>query len=72
MTFLSDGNPLKNSPSVDIAESNAIELEVWSYSPKLFGENGVVDRSSLFLSIREDNDERVQSALEVMMEQVEW
>jgi hypothetical protein len=57
---------------LDIAEPNASELEVWSYSPALFGKNGVVDRFSLFLSMREDNDERVQSALEAMMEQVEW
>ena len=57
---------------LDISEPGAIELEVWGYSPKLFGEKGVVDRFSLFLSMREDNDERVQSALEGMMEQVEW
>lgn len=58
--------------TLDIAESNATELEVWSYSPKLFANKGVVDRFSLFLSMRADNDERVQSALESMMEHVEW
>jgi len=57
---------------LDISEPGAIELEIWSYSPKLFGEKRVVDRFSLFLSMREDNDERVQSALEGMMEQIEW
>jgi DNA-binding MarR family transcriptional regulator len=57
---------------LDIAEPNAIELEIWSYSPKLFATKGVVDRFSLFLSTKEDNDERVQSALQGMMEQVEW
>lgn len=57
---------------LDIAEPNASEVEVWSYSPKLFVKKGVVDRFSLFLSMREDNDERVQSALDEMMEQVEW
>jgi DNA-binding MarR family transcriptional regulator len=57
---------------LDIAEPNASELEVWSYSPALFGKNRVVDRLSLFLSMREYNDERVQSALEALMEQVEW
>jgi hypothetical protein len=57
---------------LDIAEPNACELEIWSYSPKLFAKKGVVDRFSLFLSMRKDNDERVQSALEKMMEQVEW
>lgn len=57
---------------LDIAEPDASELEIWSYSPNLFANKGVVDRFSLFLSTREDNDERVQSALESMMEQVEW
>jgi len=57
---------------LDITEPNARELEVWSYSPTLFGEKRVVDRFSLFLSMREDEDERVQSALECMMEEVEW
>lgn len=57
---------------LDIAEPNASEFEIWSYSPKLFGEKGVVDRFSLFLSMREDSDERVQSAIEGMMEQVAW
>jgi hypothetical protein len=57
---------------LDIAEPNVSELEIWSYSPKLFAQKGLVDCFSLFLSMREDNDERVQSALERMMEQVEW
>jgi len=56
---------------LDIVEPNASELEIWSYSPKMFGENVVVDRFSLFLSMREDNNERVQSALKGMLEQVE-
>ena len=63
----------KNGAKIlDIAEPNASELEVWSYSPKLFANKGVVDRFSLFLSTKEDNDERVQTALESMMEQLEW
>ena len=57
---------------LDLAEPNASELEVWSYSPELFAKKGVVDRFSLYLSMREDSDERIQSAIEEMMEQVEW
>ncbi|GAB6909392.1 hypothetical protein JCM12296A_52360 [Desulfosarcina cetonica] len=57
---------------LDVAEPNASEVEIWSYSPELFEENGIVDRFSLFLSLRDENDERVQSALEGMMEQIEW
>jgi DNA-binding MarR family transcriptional regulator len=61
-----------NAMILDIAEPSASELEIWSYSPSLFAKMGVVDRFSLFLSMKEDNDERVQSALEEMMEQVAW
>jgi DNA-binding MarR family transcriptional regulator len=57
---------------LDMAEPDACELEVWSYSPGLFAKNGMVDRFSLYLSMKEYDDERVQSALEKMMEQVEW
>ncbi len=57
---------------VNMAESDACQLELWSYPPKLFEKNGVVDRFSLLLSLKENNDERVQSALKNIMEQVEW
>ena len=57
---------------LNIAEPDASEFEIWSYSPSLFGIKGIVERFSLFLSMRGDNDERIQSALEGMMEQVEW
>lgn len=65
-------NTTDDAMILDIAETNASELEVWSYSPMIFVKKGVVDRFSLFLSMREDNNERVQSALKEMMEQVEW
>ena len=34
--------------------------EVWRYNPKLMGENGMVDRLSLYLSLRDTEDERVR------------
>ena len=62
----------KNIKILNIAEPNACELEIWSYSPALFQKNGMVDRFSLYLSLKETDDERVESALEEMMRQVEW
>ncbi|MDP8206008.1 MAG: hypothetical protein P9L92_05035 [Candidatus Electryonea clarkiae] len=53
-------------------EQEAYELEIWSYPPRIFAEEDIVDRFSLFLSLREDSDERVQSALQEMMENVQW
>lgn len=57
---------------LDIIESDAIQLEIWSYSPMLFEKDGVVDRFSLFLSMKENNDEQIQSVLEKVIEKDEW
>lgn len=48
------------------------ELEVWSYSPGLFANGKIVDPFSLYMSLRDIKDERVESAMEEMMESVEW
>jgi len=58
--------------ALTIKEPDACELEIWSYSPRLFEKNGVVDCFSLYLSLETNDDERVESALEEMMEQVAW
>jgi len=62
----------KNVRVLEIVEPGACELEVWSYPPELFAKDDVVDRFSLYLSIQENDDERVDSALEELMEQVAW
>jgi DNA-binding MarR family transcriptional regulator len=48
------------------------ELEVWSYSPGLFANDKIVDPFSLYLSLIDIKDERVESAIEKMMEGIEW
>ena len=47
-------------------------VEVWSYDPKRFAKEGIVDPFSLYLTLRWDQDERIEGALEEMMEKVEW
>jgi DNA-binding MarR family transcriptional regulator len=54
------------------AESGAYEIEVWSYSPRRFADNNVVDRLSLYLSLQKNTDERVEAALEEMLRAMEW
>ncbi len=56
----------------DIPEPNACVLEIWSYSPELFEKSRVVDRFSLFLSLKNNSDERIQAALGRMMEKIAW
>jgi DNA-binding MarR family transcriptional regulator len=57
---------------VDSPEEADVEVEVWSYSPRLLAEGALVDRLSLYLLLKEDGDERVQSAVEEMMQGVPW
>lgn len=55
------------------AEPQSYEVEIWNYSPLLFKEGAdVVDRFSLYLSLQDNVDERVQFALENMMKEVLW
>lgn len=53
-------------------EEAGLEVELWSYSPSLLSPGPAVDRLSLYLSLRDDEDERVQSALDEMMRGVRW
>jgi hypothetical protein len=45
---------------------------LWRYPPALFAEHGIVDRLSLYLSLKDDHDERTETALEEMMEKFNW
>ncbi len=47
-----------------------IELELWSYSPNLLTESRAVDGLSLYLSMRENQDERVQVALDTILREL--
>jgi len=53
-------------------DTGAVEVQVWGYDPGLLAEDGAVDRLSLYLSMRGDPDERVQAALNDMLEAVKW
>ena len=57
---------------VPVPGPETCEIEVWSYPPALFAQNGVVDQLSLFLSLRGTEDERVEQALGQMMEKIAW
>jgi DNA-binding MarR family transcriptional regulator len=61
-----------NIIEVPAQDPDAAEIEVWWYSPALFAEHGIVDRLSLYLSLKADHDERTETALEEMMEKFKW
>lgn len=45
-------------------------VELWRYDPKKLSSDGCVDRLSLALALRDDKDERVEDAVEEMLNQV--
>ena len=53
-------------------EPETTTVEIWSYAPTLFANEGWVDRLSLYLSLRETRDERVQAGLDQMVKEVPW
>ena len=50
----------------------ACEWQLWNYTPTLQPDRDTVDPLSLMLSLRESTDERVQSALDALKEQLPW
>lgn len=55
------------------ADSGLTMLERWRYAPSLLsGDGQMADRLSLYLSLRNDPNERVQGALEDLLEGVKW
>lgn len=49
-----------------------MELEIWKYNPELFAEKGMVDVVSLAASFATHQDERIEIAVEEMMEEHKW
>jgi DNA-binding MarR family transcriptional regulator len=53
-------------------EPGSTEIQLWTYSPVLFAQDGLADRLSLYLSLKDTTDERIESALEEMIEGMRW
>lgn len=54
------------------AQIGAYEWQLWSYAPALLPGSDTVDPLSLILSLRDNSDERVQSALDELEAQLPW
>lgn len=49
-----------------------LQLELWKYDPFVFADGDEVDRISLACSLADCEDERVEMAVEEMLEGIEW
>lgn len=47
-------------------------IEIWKYDPRPLADGNVIDRLSLFLIFRDNQDERIQIELEKMTEKMTW
>ncbi|MCE5196925.1 MAG: MarR family transcriptional regulator [Negativicutes bacterium] len=55
-----------------IKDENLVELEIWDYNPKQFTESKYVDMLSLYASLKDDKDERVEQALDEVLRGEPW
>lgn len=53
-------------------EPDGSEIEIWNYAPGFFSDQGAVDRLSLYLTLKNNTDERIQFALEELLEGMTW
>lgn len=53
-------------------DEGANDVERWRYRPEILTDGPAVDRLSLYLSMRDDPDERVQAALKHLLEGLPW
>ncbi len=57
---------------VDQQEEASARVECWRYDPGLMAEDAIVDRLSLFLSLADSPDERVNLAAKSLLEDMTW
>lgn len=55
-----------------IKDERLVELEIWQYDPGLFAYNDAVDPLSLYASLRNHKDERIQQALDESLRGEKW
>ncbi|MGN0224394.1 MAG: winged helix-turn-helix domain-containing protein [Muribaculaceae bacterium] len=63
-------NEIKDSLIID--PYGEVTIEIWNYDPCKLGMSGYVDRLSLYLSLKDNQDERVSKELETMIQEIQW
>ncbi len=53
-------------------DTEIYEIQVWKYNPLLVSVNNIADPLSLFLSLRDSQDERIQNSLTELLEKFKW
>lgn len=53
-------------------EYGTFRIEVWKYDPRLLSRTGTVDRLSLYLSLKDNEDDRIQIELDNLINDMKW
>lgn len=56
----------------DSRDEGGLRIETWSYDPVLLSREPVVDQLSLYLSLEDRRDERLDQAAEALLEDMSW
>ncbi len=58
--------------AIPMPDAGSCVVELWRYPPQATAEQNIIDPLSLYLSLRDSQDERVQLARQALMEQLPW
>jgi hypothetical protein len=61
---------VRNLDAEKIKKYNGVQIEVWRYDPRLLADKGRVDPLSLYLSLKDSPDARINIAIESLLENV--
>ena len=67
-----DKTGIRQSGIITDKEYGTCRIEVWKYDPKLLSQTGTVDKLSLFLSLKDNEDERVKIELDNLINDMKW
>ena len=67
-----DKTTAKENAAIMSKQYGDIKVEVWKYSPTLLSEIGIVDKLSLYLCMKDSDDERVQLECDTLIEDMKW
>ena len=62
----------KNIVDSNNSDAFRFKVQLWTYPPELFARNQIVDELSLYLTMKNLVDERIEKSLGIMMENIKW
>jgi hypothetical protein len=48
------------------------EIEIWRYNPNLLSKDGFIDKLSLYLLLKNIDNERIEIELETLINEIQW